>query len=237
VRVSGSLARAAMPQPSGWRRAVADAAEVKPFPAAWNDALARTKKRLSEVDASGVALAQMVDKHVERLVGFAERYLTKDPTIAARAARDALRLRPAHPKASSLFEQLGSPPSDCIALFDGRSLAGFDIGPEEKMWTVVDGNMVGDVTTGTIVMMHKKALKGDFDYRIEAKILERREGYAAFVIGGAVKFNTHGTHGDRQRRDRGPRAGRARGGRAEVHLQQRDRQAPDALRSAAVEHV
>lgn len=171
-----------------WRKAVAAGDATKPFPAAWTEPLARARKRLAEMDAAGNALAQIVDKHVEALVALADRWASKDPPVAAKALRDALKLRPGHTKAAAAFEKMGSPTGDWIPLFNGRNFDGWDLSDDIKVWTIEDGQMVVDIAgSGTLHMAHKRIFKGDFDIRVEAKILEIREGLCVFAIGGARK--------------------------------------------------
>jgi tetratricopeptide (TPR) repeat protein len=181
-----------------WRRAVADAEAVKPLPAPYADALARSKKRLVEVDAAGTALAQIVDRRVEDLVALAGRWSAKDPELASRALVDALKLRPNHAKAAAMLEKIGKPAAakgdtEGIALFSGKDLDGW-LGVHAERWKVEDGQIVGEHRSDRPpIIRSAKTLKGDFDVVVEARILDRYEGTLAFLIGTAMKSNEEGT--------------------------------------------
>ena len=176
-----------------WRRAVTDSDATLPLPTGWVDATNRARKRLTEVDGLGVSFTQAVDKYVDGLVALAEKWIDKDRETAAKALRDALKLRPKHVKAVALFAKIGNPASGWLALFDGKSLGagwGQDV---DTVWHVEDGQMIGKIVTGGYFLDHNRKLKGDFDVRMEARFLETHEGHAGFALGAAVKGPTTGT--------------------------------------------
>ena len=176
-----------------WRRALSDADATKPLPAPWSAIATRVRKRLADAEAASAALAQIVDRHVDRLMALAERSLEAEPDVTAGALREALRLRPGHPKAAEFFERIGSPPGDWIPLFDGRTLAGWSVQEHSPYFRVVDGELIGALDKGMITILSERSFKGDFDLRLEAHFLERHEGLPGLSLGGAVKSQWQGT--------------------------------------------
>jgi tetratricopeptide (TPR) repeat protein len=168
-------------------RAVAAEAEAGRAQAPAADLVAKARKRLKELDAAGAALDALVDAHVASLIDVAGRWAGKDPDLAEAALRDVLRLRPSEKRASSMLEKMGKAPSgQWTAAFDGKSLTGW-VWMNPPTWQVTDGTLVADVRDAAVIGRSEGRWKGDFDVRMEARLLEARAGGTYFALLGALK--------------------------------------------------
>lgn len=173
------------------RKAVSLAEGTKPLPPAWVAPLGRFRKRLAEVDTAGVALDRIADKYVADLLAFGDRWVAKDPDTAAAALRDALTLRPADPRVKTLAAKIEKVESaSWIPLFNGRDKSGWDW-LDASPWFVAQGSLVGTIENRAMVAKTRESLRGDFDLRVEAKIVRRFDDLASFTLLGAWKAEYH----------------------------------------------
>jgi hypothetical protein len=158
-------------------RAFVEAARaLAPLPPEWKSTLAAAEKQLAGLDAAGSALAKIRDQYVSDLVKLAERWLAKDPQLAERALRQALRATPGLARAEQLLEKLGkSASSETLKLFDGKSLSGWQFA-NAPTWQVIDGELVGNVRDACMNIRSDRMFSGNFDVRIEARIVETFAG-------------------------------------------------------------
>ncbi|MCU0724406.1 MAG: DUF1080 domain-containing protein [Planctomycetes bacterium] len=164
-------------------RAFVEAARaLAPLPPEWKSTFAAAEKQLAGLDAAGSALAKIRDQYVSDLVGLAERWLAKDPELAERALRQALRLTPGHARAEQLLGKLGKSAShETVKLFDGKSLAGWQFA-NAPTWQVIDGELVGNVRDACMNIRSDRMFSGNFDVRIEVRIVETFAGPPMFAL-------------------------------------------------------
>lgn len=145
-------------------------------PSEWKSLLAKAEKQLQDLDASGVALRKILDRWADELVLLARRTAPKDPVTARKAARRALDLRPGDRGAEDVLARLGDsakgPPAE---LFAGGDASKFDR-LEFPHWQVLGGNIVGDVRGGSRQIRSVELFGGEFDLKVEARVVEAREG-------------------------------------------------------------
>lgn len=157
-------------------RAFVDAAKAAGAPAEWKALQAKAERQLLEIDAAGAALQKITDDYVEGLVLLGERYAAKDPGVAERALRRALKLKPGHARAVATLQKMGkSAASETITLFDGQTLNGWD-GANPPRWQVIDGALVGFVKDAGLGARSLQIFEGNFDVRVEMKVLEEYPG-------------------------------------------------------------
>jgi tetratricopeptide (TPR) repeat protein len=151
-------------------------------PADWKALAAKAEKQMLGVDAAGAALQKIEDGYADALVELGRQWMTKDPVIAERALRRALKVKPGNPKAAELLEKMGkSANADVIDLFDGKSLNGW-VSANAPEWQVVDGNLVGTAKDSTFGCRSERSFQGDFDVHFEAKLLEEYGGKTIFAL-------------------------------------------------------
>ncbi|MCU0722480.1 MAG: DUF1080 domain-containing protein, partial [Planctomycetes bacterium] len=163
------------------RRLLADAEKGTPDPA-WTDLLAKAKKRLDEIDASGRALEKILDAYAAALLALAEKSLKEDPDIAERSLRRILRIRPEDKGATELLKMMGkSTARNAVSLFNGKNFDGW-VGLTSPIWQVREGLIVGDVRDSSFTAHSEGFFKGDFDVAVEMKLLETYPGTALFTL-------------------------------------------------------
>lgn len=173
------------------RKAVAIADETKPVPPAWAAALARFRKRLAELDTSGVALDKLADRYVVDLLAFGEKWVSRDPETAASALKDLQRLRPSDPRVKVLAAKIEKAEAAMwVPLFNGRDKTGWDW-LDAREWFVAYGALVGEVEKKAMVAKAKVSYDGDFDVRAEVRIVKRYGPGASFALLGAWKAEYH----------------------------------------------
>jgi tetratricopeptide (TPR) repeat protein len=163
-------------------RKVVDAARADSALAAeWKAVVAKAEKQLADIDSVGTAFKKIQSTYVDALLDFAQRWSAKDPAAAARAAQQALALRPDDPRAAQLAEKLAPKKGDVTVLFDGASTAGWFFA-DAPMWTVEDGAVVGNTGANPYVMRTEKTFEGDYTVRCEAKLLTKTGEPAWFAL-------------------------------------------------------
>ncbi len=154
------------------RQIVDDAERQKPLPPAWGDLAAKARKRLDDLDTAGAALDAIGTKYADDLVALAARCAKADPVLAEKALRRALRAAPGHAKATDLAKKMGlSPGAGGEPLFDGKSVAAWS-GATGRIWSVVNGALVGDVADGAYEIHPEVDVSGDFDVALEGRLVE-----------------------------------------------------------------
>jgi tetratricopeptide (TPR) repeat protein len=189
---------------SGERQAAVDelrlfateADALSSVPAAWTALVLRTRKRLAEMDPAGAALEQIAEKYVADLVVVGERWTTKDPDVAATAWREVVRLRPKHPKAQQALEKIvAADLATRTALFSGKDKKGWTF-TDTQRWTVEDGLLVCNAPGVAGAIVSEAKFRGDFDVRMEARVLGSQGPKWMFALFGAVKgLYRHSTFG------------------------------------------
>lgn len=169
------------------RKAVSVAEAARPMPQAWTAPLARYRKRLAEIDTLGVALDKLVDKYAADLGSFVDRWAAKDPDTAAAALQDLARVKPGDPRMKALTAKVQKGEAAAwIPLFNGKDKAGWDW-LEAKEWSVVQGVLVGAIDSKTLIARTKETYRGDFDIRMEAKLVFRPGATSGFFLLGALE--------------------------------------------------
>lgn len=173
-------------------RAVA-AAPGADLPPGWPEVIGRAKARVADMEAAAEAYRKLVDRQVAALVALAARWKEKDTDVAVRALRDALELRPGHAGATEALRALGGTASDeWTTRFDGRNLDAFDSPPVEA-WRLAGGVLVGDATSAPYLLQLKDKLHGDFDLRVEMRLLKTVSPRHIMMLCGAMKGGYDGT--------------------------------------------
>lgn len=158
------------------RKFVADVKADASAPPSWKLLAVKAEKQLKEVDASGAALQKVLDRWADELVVFARKAADKDPTTAKRAARRALELHPGHMGAGAILEKLGeSAKGPPVVLFNGKDLKQWSKA-EFPYFQVADGHLMAVVREGARHLYADHPVEGDFDIRMEARVLEEYEG-------------------------------------------------------------
>ncbi|MHC4600647.1 MAG: family 16 glycoside hydrolase [Planctomycetota bacterium] len=164
-------------QPAGvleLRRIIEDSEKTPPEPA-WKRLISKTKKRLEELDASGRALQKILDGYVSAMVAVSKKCMKQDPEVAERALRRILKIRPGSTEAAGLLKKMGKSASgDARAIFNGKNLSGWNVGPPD--WKVLDGCIIAETPTGGSYNRTELYLKGDFDILAEMKLLKQYPG-------------------------------------------------------------
>jgi tetratricopeptide (TPR) repeat protein len=163
-------------------RKVVDAARADAALAAeWKAVVAKAEKQLAEIDSVGTAFKKIQSTYVDALLDLAQRWSSKDATAAARAARQALAVRPDDPRATQLLEKLAPKKGDVTALFDGAGMTGWFFA-DAPMWTIEDGAVVGNTGAKPYVMRTEKMFDGDYTVRCEAKLIAKTGEPAWFAL-------------------------------------------------------
>lgn len=164
------------------RKFVTDARADAALPAEWKPLLAKAEKQLGELDAAGAALQKIVDGYADALVDLAQRWMTKDSSVAERALRRALKLRPGMPRATELLEKMGkSAAGETVDLFNGKDLDGWQWAHAPST-QAIDGELVFDVKDKGITIRSDQAFEGSFDVRMEVKLIEAYAGLTVFEL-------------------------------------------------------
>ncbi len=158
------------------RAGVAAAEALDDVPRAWRSAVDDARKRLASLDVVGNELRKIEDDHVAALVAFARKWRKKDTEVTEKALRQVLVIRPGHAKATDLIESMGlSAKGVARSLFDGRTLAGWtDMGFPD--WQAKDGAIVAEVHDSAYMGRTDAVFEGDFDVRMEAKLIKEHTG-------------------------------------------------------------
>ncbi|MCE9634280.1 MAG: DUF1080 domain-containing protein [Planctomycetes bacterium] len=161
---------------------VESARAADPLPPEWKPILAKAEKQLNDLDAAGQALQKILVGYADDVAALAERWATKDPGFAERAARRALKVKPGHAKAMQVLEKMGkSSAGETIDLFNGKNLAGW-VFANPPTWQVIDGALVGDVPDAAMTIRSERIFEGDYDVRIEARRVEEYAGSKMFAV-------------------------------------------------------
>jgi tetratricopeptide (TPR) repeat protein len=151
-------------------------------PPAWKLLAVKAEKQLKDIDASGADVQKITDRWADELVAFARKVSAKDPVTAKRAARRALELRPGDKGAGEVLEKLGeSAKGPPIVLFNGKDLKSWSQA-EFPYFQVADGYLMGLVRQGSRLLYADHPVEGDFDIRMEARILEEYEGEPVLTL-------------------------------------------------------
>lgn len=144
--------------------------------------LAKAEKQLADLDAAGTALQKLVDGYADDLAALGDRWASKDPQLAEKAYRRAVKLKPGHARAAQGLEKMGkSAAGEVIDLFNGKDLAGWEwMNP--PTWQVVDGNLVATIRDAAVLARHERVFEGDFTVRIEAQLLEEYPGPTLYSV-------------------------------------------------------
>jgi tetratricopeptide (TPR) repeat protein len=165
-----------------FRAFVRDAKPLSPMPDGWGALVQRAEKRLETLDATGNELRGMVDAQCAALVAFARKWAKGDADVAAKALRRVLELKPGHAQATELLESLGrSPKGEPVALFDGAGLAGW-IEASLPTWSAKDGVIEAGCRDAAYICRHERHFEGDFDVRMEARLLAEYPGAVFFAL-------------------------------------------------------
>jgi hypothetical protein len=158
------------------RKLVADAHADTALPAEWKPMVAKAEKQLGDLDAAGAALQKIVDGYADALVDLAQRWMTKDSSVAERALRRALKIRPGMPRATELLEKMGkSAAAETVDLFNGTDLTGWEFA-HVPTTQAIDGELVLNVKDQGITIRSEASFEGSFDVRMEAKVVESYAG-------------------------------------------------------------
>ena len=169
-----------------WKQVVATTNGVAASPPAGTELVARAKGRVADLEASDAAFAALLDRQVEALLALASRWTEKDPDVAVKALRDALKLRPGHAAATEALRGLGGTGTDeWTSVFDGTDMSGF-LEPDPTVWKVANGVMTGDLNGGTYVVWTRDRYRGDFDLRVEARVTKGYTARRVFLLAGAM---------------------------------------------------
>lgn len=157
-------------------RFVADAKAEPSPPPEWKALLAKAERQFADLDAAGAGIEKIVDRYVADLVALARKCAAKDPATAERAAKRALLLRPGDAQARDALAAVDDlPKGPPIVLFRGADLRDWE-GVEFPFWGVAEGTVVGAVPHGSRQIRSRESFEGDFDLRMEARILEDTTG-------------------------------------------------------------
>ena len=170
------------------RKFVEEAKKEQALAADWKALVTKAEKQLTDIDASGAALQKILDDYRDSLLALAQRWMTKDPHVAERALRRVLKLSPGNAKATELLEKMGTTANEVVDVFNGKTLDGWEAA-NAPMWSVIDGEMVGEVRDGTYACRTLRQFEGDFDVRAEIKVLEQYPGDAFFAVRPCMKGN------------------------------------------------
>ena len=153
------------------RRFIAEMkAEVAP-PPAWGGRHVRANRMFEEMDAASAEIAKVVDRYADSLVALGKKWKEKDPLVAERALRRALKLRPGDKAAVDLLAVVDSiPKGKPIDLFNGADFSGW-LDAELPYFRVDSGAIVADVERGSRQIRSAEALDGDYDISVEARVV------------------------------------------------------------------
>ena len=158
------------------RKFVSDVKADKSATPAWKALVTKAEKQLQGIEASGADLQKIVGRWADDLVAFARKSAPKDPSNAKRAARLALELRPEDKGAGAVLEKLGeSAKGPPVVLFNGTDLSKWSK-VEAPYFQLADGHLVCDVPKGSRIVYADQPVEGDFDIRMEARLLAENEG-------------------------------------------------------------
>jgi hypothetical protein len=178
-----------------WRKVASASDGGGPLPPPWVEGVGRAKTRVADLEAADAQFNAILDKQVDGLLDLASRWGEKDPDVAVRALRDLLKLRPGHEAATSALAALGgAAPVEWTSLFDGKDMSAF-LDPDRIVWNVVNGVMVGDAAKKTYSLGARESLHGDFDLRMEARILKGYSQNRILLLCGATHGPYVGTQG------------------------------------------
>jgi len=164
------------------RAFVAACGRADPLPSGWRGLAAKAEKQLAEIDAAGSELASVLDRHADALAALADRWDSKDPRLAERALRAALKARPGHARSVKLLEKMGlSVEGELVELFNGRDLSGWEFA-NPPTWQVLDGELVGDIRDAAVTIRSLEIFEGDHDVVIEARLLEEHPGPTFYAM-------------------------------------------------------
>ncbi len=162
-------------------KVVADVRADPAAPADWKALAARAEKQLQDLDASDAELQRILDRHADDLVALARKWAGKDPAVSEKAARRALDLRPGDKAAEEILEKVDSLPKGApIQLFNGVDLKNWDLA-EFPYWQVREGFIFGEVREGSRQMRSLEEFTGDYEVRMEARLVEERVGQDAML--------------------------------------------------------
>ena len=164
------------------RRLCSDARAAKDMPATWSTIVRKARKLLAKFDELGTAYQRLLDKHVNALLAFANKWRAKDPDVALKAVEQALTLLPEHEKALDALAEMGKerlPPAQ--PLFNGENLKGW-FQMSAPTWTVKDGILTGRPGENAFAGRTLKRFEGEFDVIFEARMGEKTGRVAHFVV-------------------------------------------------------
>jgi tetratricopeptide (TPR) repeat protein len=169
------------------RQFVDDIRSAPASPGEWKALGAKAQMQLADLDATGAALQRIQDAYVEVLVGIAQRWLAKDPAVAERALRRALKIRPDHPKAAEMIGKMGKAAGGQVFdLFDGTSLEQWEL-VNPSAWQVLDGAILATAQGHTYFIRSARSFEGDFDVRFEARLIDELSSKPYFAVMAAFK--------------------------------------------------
>ena len=171
------------------RKFVEEARANSALPAEWKPLVAKAEKQLGELDAAGAALQKIMDGYADALVDLAQRWSAKDSGVAERALRRALAVRPGMPRALELLDKMGkSPTGETVDLFNGTDLSGWEFA-HAPTTQAIDGQLVVDTRDKGITIRSGPMFEGNFDVRMEAKVLEEYPGLSVCELLPCWKAN------------------------------------------------
>jgi tetratricopeptide (TPR) repeat protein len=168
------------------KKFVADVKADAAAPADWKALLAKAEKQFADMDSSAAEIQKLVDKYADDLVALAKKWVGKDPSVAKRAAKRALALRPGDPQAAEIAGKVedaaNGPP---VVLFNGVDLKNWEMA-EFPYWQILNDVIVADVREGSREMRTQMSFDGDFDVRMEARITQEKVGQDTMIalLGG-----------------------------------------------------
>jgi tetratricopeptide (TPR) repeat protein len=162
-------------------KVVADVKADAAAPPDWKALAARAEKQLQELDASDAEFQKILDRHADDLVALARKWAGKDPAISERAARRALEVRPGDTAAEEILAKVDALPKGApIQLFNGVDLKNWDR-VEFPFWQVREGFIFGEVREGSKQLRTLEEFTGDYEVRMEARLVEERVGQDAML--------------------------------------------------------
>ena len=173
------------------RKFVTDVKADAKAPPAWKSLAVNAEKQLKAIDASSADLQKILHRWADDLVAFARRAAPKDASTAKQAARRALELRPGDKGAAEVLEKLGeSAKGPPVVLFNGMDLRNWSKA-EFPDFQVEGGYLIGFVRKGSRIAYADHPVEGDFDMRMEARLLEEHEGdpLVSLVLYGTGSFD------------------------------------------------
>lgn len=171
------------------RKALALADGGATYPAAWGGTVTRVRKRVTEVDTAGTALEKIVEKYVADLSAFGGRWVKKDLEAAERALGDLRKVRPADRRTKALADALAKlDEATWQPLFNGKDSEGW-LYMDNDLWKIQQGTFACSTAEDAYGTRTKATFRGDYDVRVEARLIEKHHPKGFFGIMTGLRSN------------------------------------------------